>query len=91
MKWFSFSYYNRRKINKKSGTIIPKEDQKIVIRWSWNIPHIPLESIEYARSKNCFQFLFCGTENLYWVFSKWRDEKCKWFFKTRNDHCNCAG
>ena len=91
MKWFNFSYYNKCRRAKKEGDIIPKEEQRIVINWWWHVPHIPFEGISYARSKKMFQLVFCGADNLYWVFCKDYEGTYKWFFKTTNDHCQCGG
>lgn len=68
-----------------------KEEKKLFIHWFWNIPYIPLEHIEYAKSPNMHQLVFCGTDNLYWVFNKTWEGKYKFFHKTTNDHCTCGG
>jgi len=78
-KWFRFTVYRN------------KEKKKLVIHWNWNVPHIQLETIEYAKSPNMHQLVFCGTDNLYWVFGKDWSGKYKFFFKKTNDHCTCAG
>lgn len=78
-KWFRFSIYR------------DKEKNKLVIHWNWHVPHIPLEDIEYSKSPNMHQLVFCVTDKLYWVFAKTWEGKYKFFFKTTNDHCACGG
>ena len=78
-KWFSFSIYK------------DKEKKRLVIHWNWHVPNIPFESIEYSKSPNIHQLVFCGTDNLYWVFNKTWEGKYKFFHKTTNDHCCCGG
>lgn len=78
-KWFTFSIYQN------------KDDGKFIIHWNWSVPHIPLEEIEYSKTPDRHQLVFCGTHNLYWVFFKSWEGKYKWFRKTRNDHTNCGG
>jgi len=75
-KWFNFSVYK------------DKEEKKFIIHWWWNVPHIPFEGIEYAKTPRCHQLLFLGTDNIYWVFCKTLEGKYKFFYKDKNDHCS---
>ena len=77
-KWFEFSIYRN------------KEEQKFIMHWWWNIPKIPFEDIEYAKTKIQHQLVFCGKDNLYWIFSRINKGKYKFFYKTTNDHCSCG-
>lgn len=78
-KWFKFSVYK------------DKEEQKFIIHWWWNVPKIPFEGVEYSKTKRQHQLVFCGKNNLYWVFSKsYPEGKYKFFTKTTNDHVSCG-
>lgn len=77
-KWFEFSVYKN------------KEEQKLIVHWWCNVPKIPFECIEYAKTKIQHQLVFCGRDNLYWVFSKICEGKYKFLYKTTNDHCSCG-
>lgn len=76
-KWFDFSIYKN------------KEEQKFIVHWWWNVPKIPFESIEYSKTQRQHQLVFCGRDNLYWVFYK-NEGKYKFFKRTINDHCSCG-
>ena len=77
--WFKFIVYKN------------KEENKFSIHWIWNIPHIPLERIDYAKTTRLHQLVICGTDNLYWIFNKNQNGGYKFFHKTINDHCDCSG
>lgn len=78
-KWFRFSIYK------------DKKEKELIIHWYWCVPHIPFENIEYAKTSKIHQLVFCGTDNLYWLFNKDYKGKYKFFSKTNNDHCKCGG
>jgi len=76
-KFFNFSFY--------------RKENYLIIHWNWNISFIPFEGIEYSKTPNFHQLVFCGTDNLYWVFSKTWQGKYKFFYKSTNDHTSCGG
>lgn len=103
-KWFRFSYFNIKNLpedsyDKEYNEVYQnnkKDYFKVIIKWLWEVPHIPFEGIEFVHMWNQTNLVFSGTDNNYWLMlreSNRYDQKGKWcfkVFKTSNDHCSCC-
>lgn len=104
MSWFKFSKYDFKKEPEDSYPKMYNEAYKLhkdeyfkrIYHWNWFVPHVPFEGIEFVHEWQSTHIVFCGTENLYWIFfrqsPRW-DERGKWKFKLMkcsNDHTSCG-